>query len=116
MTEIRKYITLREWNPVYTDPIVLKKGDSFKYGKEDEQWKGWIWCTKDGRGGWVPKQFIKFINEEDGEAIQNYSAVELKVERDMIVVGLKEFNGWLWVRQVLSDEEGWVPREVLKSI
>ncbi len=45
-----------------------------------------------------------------------YSAKELNVEEEDIVFLIKELNGWLLVKQLKTDEEGWIPEENTKKL
>jgi hypothetical protein len=63
--------------------------------------------------GWVPKQVIKSINDI-GEIIEDYSAKELNIDKGTVVECIKELNGWLWLKNLKTDEIGWVPLENLK--
>lgn len=47
-------------------------------------------------------------------ALEDYSAYELLVNQDEIVIGSRCLNGWLWCRKENSTKEGWVPIRCLK--
>lgn len=47
-------------------------------------------------------------------ALEDYSAYELPVNQDEIVIGSRYLNGWLWCRKENSTKEGWVPIRCLK--
>ena len=48
--------------------------------------------------------------------IENYSANELDINVGTIVEGIKELNGWLWLRNKETNEIGWVPMCKLKQL
>lgn len=78
--QIKQYITVKKWIPHYTKPIKLKKGEEVTIGKEDDQWKGWIWCVSPDNAGWVPAKIIKSIEDSKGEILDDYEATELLAE------------------------------------
>lgn len=87
-------------------------------GKEsNDTCPNWIFCTKiDGSNeGWVPKQIIKKTGSY-GEITEDYTAKELDIDEETIVEGIKELNGWLWLKIKSTNEEGWVPMENLKRL
>ena len=52
---MKKYIVIKKWSVVYSDPIELKTGQEILIDinrKEvNPDWKGWVWCeTSDNRG------------------------------------------------------------------
>jgi hypothetical protein len=111
---LTRYITVKEWIPVYKNPITLIKGDLVKIGREDDQWKGWIWCQTKDNSGWVPKQIIKFTGEDNGEVTEDYVAREIDVDAGEEILEIKELNGWIWGRHEKTNKEGWLPKEILK--
>lgn len=108
-----QYITIKTWTPVYKNPLLLYKGERVKVGREDDEWKGWIWCITKNNSGWVPKQIIKFITETEGEILENYSAEELEVDLNEKISAIKETNGWILGRHERTGKEGWLPKEIL---
>lgn len=102
----------------YKNPIQLSKGEIVKLGNlaPEENWKDWIWAENDNQlGGWVPVQIIE--NLEDGKQaliLENYSAKELDITKDELVIKIKSLNGWSWVRKISNNDEGWLPDEVLE--
>lgn len=103
----------------YPNPITLTKGDQVIIGvlyDKNPNWRNWIFCsTNDLISGWVPKQIVK-IDGDKGTVLENYSARELNVHLGDRLVGIRELNGWLWVKKINSNEEGWTPKENLQSI
>lgn len=97
-----------------TIPIILNIGDIVKLGEEakEEQWKGWIYATKDGIEGYVPMQIIEFLEDKKyGKIKEDYTAKEINVKSGDEVIKIKSLNGWAWVRK--TNEEGWIPEEVM---
>ncbi len=109
-----RYVTTMKWSPVYKNPLTLKTGERVRTGREDDQWKGWIWCSAKNNSGWVPGQIIKFINETEGEITEDYDARELDVDAGEEILGTRELNGWVWGNKKNTDNFGWLPKEILK--
>ena len=114
------YIVIMKHETEYPNPITLTIGEKVHIGKEyeateNENWENWIYCTKadNSTSGWVPKQII---NYESGCILQDYSAKELTVEKDEIVEGIEELNGWLLAKNKSTSEIGWIPMENLKPL
>ncbi len=105
---------------MYPHPIKLKQNERIivkEIYDGNENWPNWIYCSKrDGsNAGWVPEQIIK--HEKNGEIIlQNYTAKELNVKEREILQGLKVLNGWIWGKNIDTNEQGWIPLENLKEI
>jgi hypothetical protein len=115
---IMEYIVIKAHRTEFHDPIILKQGEKVIIGEESsDTWLNWIFCTKtDGSNkGWVPKQIIKHIDNY-GEITEDYSAKELDIDEGTIIEGIKELNGWLWLRNKNINEIGWVPMENLKKL
>lgn len=111
---LTQYITIKSWTPVYKNPVLLSRGERVKTGREDDEWKGWIWCITKDNSGWVPKQIIKFISDTEGEILENYTAVELETGINEKITAIKEINGWIFGRHEITGKEGWLPKEILK--
>jgi len=112
------YIVIEKHETEYPNPIILKAGEKVIIGEEfssNANWQNWVYCKKidNSNGGWVPKQII---NYECGIILQDYSANELNVEKGVIVEGIKELNGWLWSKNKLTDELGWIPMEKIMPL
>jgi hypothetical protein len=116
--ENMKYIVIENHRTEFPNPILLKQGEKVIVGEESEdiEMPNWVFCTKmDGSNkGWVPKQIIN-INDNYGEIIEDYSAKELSIDEGTIVEGLKELNGWIWLKNSLTNEIGWVPINNLRK-
>ena len=102
----------------YPDPLTLEKGEQViidhEYDDENE-WNNWVYCFKIDKSqeGWVPEHLIdrKFNH---GIVRDSYTAKELSVDIGERLEGIKEMNGWIWVRRLSDDEEGWVPLKNLE--
>ncbi|MDN3707458.1 SH3 domain-containing protein [Myroides ceti] len=101
----------------YENPIKLLKGEIVKLGNRapEENWKDWIWAENDKeQGGWVPIQIIENLeSNKQGLILEDYSAKELNIDKDEIVVKVKSLNGWSWCRKIKDNDEGWIPDEVI---
>ncbi|MDR0332962.1 MAG: alpha/beta fold hydrolase [Dysgonamonadaceae bacterium] len=107
------YIVTENYVSEFPNPISLTAGEKATIGEESsEQWLHWVYCTKNdnSNAGWVPKQIINYADET---IIEDYSANEMTVKKGEVVVGLQELNGWLWARNAITGEMGWIPLENL---
>lgn len=116
---MRKYIVIEKWTESYENHIVLKNGDrvsiDLSVEEPDAEWANWVWCTSTTQmSGWVPTQILKVLennpnNTQEAVVIEDYSAYELTVEKNDIVLGDRILNGWLWCRKEHSEQNGWIP-------
>lgn len=107
---------IQPYTKQYANPILLNVGDVVFLGKEEteEKWKGWIWAELKNKtnAGWIPKQIIEFSEDGlSGIIIKEYSAKELTVQMNDQVELLETLNGWCWVKNSKTNEEGWIPSE-----
>ena len=110
-------IVIKSYLKQYSDPIQLKIGDTVVLGKEEieEKWKGWIWAEFKNNSGWIPIQIVSFSeNKKTGVVLEDYSALELSIDLGDELQVLKSLNGWLWVKNLQTKEEGWIPSECIK--
>lgn len=124
MKSIERYIVVCKWIESYENPIILKKDEKVVINlaiKEiDPEWVNWVWCIADnGMTGWVPIQILNVYETLPNErqiaiVLEDYSAYELPVNQDEIVIGSRCLNGWLWCRKENSTKKGWVPIRCLK--
>ncbi len=117
----KHYRVIKKHETKLPNPIIIFKGDTFsvdeKYNEDWDNWDDWYFCETQNQGkGWVPKQVIKWLSSNEGEALTNYFANEINVDEGELLVGTKELNGWLWCQNLSSKEEGWVPVENLVQI
>ena len=77
-------------------------------GKEDDEYRGWVWCTNQkGKGGWVPINYIE-LTGGTGVARYDYEATELSANRDEVLTVSQEFSGWAWCTNH-KGVSGWLP-------
>ncbi|MFH6987644.1 SH3 domain-containing protein [Flavobacterium collinsii] len=100
----------------YENPITLNIGETVKLGEEEteEKWKGWIWAENESNKGWVPVQILEIsTDKKKAKVLEYYTAKELNVDKDDEILKIKSLNGWTWVRKILTNEEGWIPGEII---
>ncbi|MBD9179644.1 MAG: hypothetical protein EGP82_10810 [Odoribacter splanchnicus] len=124
MKSIERYIVVCKWIESYENPIILKKDEkvviNLAIKETDPEWVNWVWCIADnGMTGWVPIQILNVYETLPNErqiaiVLEDYSAYELPVNQDEIVIGSRCLNGWLWCRKENSTKKGWVPIRCLK--
>ena len=119
MRSIERYIVVCKWIESYENPIILKKDEkvviNLAIKETDPEWVNWVWCIADnGMTGWVPMQILNVYEtlpngRQIAIVLEDYSAYELPVNQDEIVIGSRCLNGWVWCRKENSTKEGWVP-------
>lgn len=124
MKSIERYIVVCKWIESYENPIILKKDEkvviNLAIKETDPEWVNWVWCIADnGMTGWVPIQILNVYEtlpngRQIAIVLEDYSAYELPVNQDEIVIGSRCLNGWLWCRKENSTKKGWVPIRCLK--
>ncbi|MGI6047749.1 MAG: SH3 domain-containing protein [Petrimonas sp.] len=99
----------------YENPIVLNINDIVILGKKDEKWDGWIWAENKTHKGWIPIQIVNILEENKGRILEFYSAKELNVNVGDFIKKIKTLNGWTWVKNIQTLEEGWIPNEIIEQ-
>ena len=102
------YRVVRDYTRVHADPIQLVRGDAVTVLRRDKEYPGWLWCTnKIDQSGWVHESFLE---EEDYRyiAVADYTALELTVQTDDILMGDRELAGWVLAMDK-NGAYGWVP-------
>ena len=104
----------------YPDPITFPKGACLSVGEKycgSENWNDWFFCETPGqKGGWVPAQVIKMMDDHSGIAIEDYTAKEIDADEGDFVQGCKKLNGWLWCNLVDDSKSGWIPLNKLEPV
>lgn len=103
-------------NAAQNGRIELRKGQRFSVGPKydgGEGWHGWYHCTAGSGSGWVPESIIDFDGSE-GAAKEDYSSVELDIEKGEELICFKETGGWMWCENS-KGMRGWVPQECLSN-
>lgn len=106
----------------FPDPIAFSKGTPLTVGAKyagPEGWDNWYFCTLPAHsGGWVPSQVIDRTSDTPsyGVALEDYTAQELNVRVGEVVAVLKRLNGWMWCKNLLTQQSGWVPAASLESL
>lgn len=113
-------VVTEEHRSEYPDPVIIEKGDTFLIGEKytgSEGWDNWYFCSVPGKSvGWIPAQYIEWLDSTLGEAKEAYSAKELNVDAGEILCGFKELNGWVWCRRASDKEEGWIPLRNVRRV
>jgi hypothetical protein len=115
--KMKIYKILKEYKTQYVNPIVLNVGEKVILGEEEkeEKWKGWIWAESKINKGWIPIQILEISDDKKtGTILEFYSAKELNVDKDDIVEKIKSLNGWTWSRNLRTENEGWIPDEIIE--
>ena len=111
------YKILKEYKTQYENPIALNVGEKVILGEEEkeEKWKGWIWAESKINKGWIPIQILEISDDKKtGTILEFYSAKELNVDKDDLVEKIKSLNGWTWSRNLRTENEGWIPDEIIE--
>jgi len=113
-----KYIVVEAHETEFTNPIIVTQNEKIIIEKEtDEDYENWFFCKKldNSNSGWIPEGIIKKENNY-GIITEDYSAKELNVDKEFIVKGIKELNGWMWCECENTNEIGWIPIKNLKIL
>lgn len=98
------------WTVTYPDPLILLTGEAVQTGRRNEEWPGWIWCTKmDGKAGWAPESYLE-IDEiaQSARALRDYTAQELAIAPGERLMIDQIESGWACVTNA-AGQSGWVP-------
>ncbi|WP_252180020.1 SH3 domain-containing protein [Endozoicomonas sp. 4G] len=100
---------IEDYQACYPDPVTFSEGDRLMLGKSDDEFPGWIWVTATcGKEGWAPLPLIRRLSQNQGTAIEDYTARELSVSVGEDLKILREINAWAWVEN-RQKHMGWVP-------
>jgi hypothetical protein len=114
---MKTYKIIKDYKTQYENLIVLNVGEKVSLGEEEkeEKWKGWIWAESTTNKGWVPMQILEISDDKKtGTVLEFYSAKELNVEKDDQIEKVKSLNGWTWSRNIKTENEGWIPDEIIE--
>src|SRR5688572_5279705 len=107
---------MKAYTPEPGQPVHLQSGDIVYIGEESPKYRGWVRVrVPDGRKTWAPEAYVRGHEGEEGMALVDYDARELKVAEGEIVTMLLEMRGWTWVR-TRDGRTGWLPLETLESL
>ena len=117
-----RYIVIENYRTEFPNPISLKQGEKVLIGEDPypemnpDTWVNWVYCIKEdgSNAGFVPEQIIR-KEDKNGIILEDYSAKELDIDKGTIVEGIRELNGWLWLKNTVTNEIGWVPMDNLKK-
>ena len=116
---MKNFVTKERWVSDYLNPLELNQGDTVEIVRKyvnNPNWKGWFFCNTNNNSGYIPEQIIDRTGDKKGLIKENYSAKELNIKKGEKVIGLKELNGWVWVKRDSNREEGWLPLDILNEI
>ncbi|WP_343845835.1 SH3 domain-containing protein [Bowmanella denitrificans] len=115
-----RYIVVTAHQSEYPAPIEFTKGTVLTIGEKyagPEDWQDWYFCSTNRHpGGWVPAQVFHLTSEDQGLALEDYSAKELNVAAGEYLIGGRMLNGWVWATRQDSTDQGWVPMDNLKPL
>ena len=101
---------IKEHKSTYPNPIEFKLNDKVSIGEDDVDYPAWVWIkTSDNNEGWAPKEFIDEINNLSK---CDYTAKELNINVDEIIIVINEISGWVYVLNS-KEESGWIPRDCI---
>ena len=114
-----KYRAVKAYTGAPENPIRIRNGEKLSFVKEsnpDGDWPGWIYCTGEGKEGWVPR---RILSPRDGglTATADYDATEHELQPGDIFVADHQLNGWIWsVKQHEPGKWGWAPLNCLEKM
>lgn len=114
---MKKFCVIEDHYSEFPDPITFKKGAILSVGERyegPEDWADWVFCTISGQsGGWVPLQLLDKTSDDSAVALEDYTARELNVRKNDMLLGDRILNGWIWCTTPDQSCSGWVPQEKL---
>lgn len=100
----------------YRNPVQLRTGQIVELGVRDEEWPAFAWVkTADGAAGWAPADWLRPLDGGRAEALRDYSARELDVDRGEQVRLHHEHGGWWWSERA-DGVQGWLPARELELL
>lgn len=112
----RRAIVIKEYRSSYPNPISLTKDDIAVISHCDLEWRGWVWIQlASGNAGWAPQQIFSPVSSDHVICMENYTAHELSVITNEILMVERSLNGWFWAIKGCG-EAGWVPQEYVELI
>lgn len=114
-----RYITIKPWETNAPYHLELAKNDLVEVAEKQPdkpEWKDWVWCHDSLNSGWVPRHIIKTYKDQLAKVLEDYSAKELSIGAGEVIIGYKEYCGWVWSQNDESGEKGWLPEEILLKL
>ena len=100
----------------YRTPLRFNAGQIVELGVRDEEWPAFAWVkTDEGRAGWAPVAWLRPLDGGRAEALRDYDARELDVERGDWVRLHHEHGGWWWSERA-DGAQGWLPARELDAV
>ena len=95
-------------------PYSLKVKAGEQVTVSDKKEVGWVWCTTNGRGAWIPEKYLT-QSQQIGTLLVDYDSTELTVTVGERLTRIREESGWLWCSNQ-KGQKGWVPRAKTKTL
>ena len=100
----------------YRNPLQFRTGQIVELGVRDEEWPAFAWVkTSEGSAGWAPVAWLQVLDNGRAEALRDYSARELDVDRGEQVRLHHEHGGWWWSERA-DGAQGWLPARELELL
>ena len=116
MKQPKLYKAIRPWTPKHPEALTLKKGNIVWVEREDNEYSGFAWCEYHGRSGWVPFDVLDLIDDTRGRLKEDCISKELVLAVGDELKGSKIISRWIWVQNVRTGEEGWVPLNCIEEL
>lgn len=115
---MKKYITIRPWEGNAPYHLEVKAGDIVTILKQEDkpEWEDWLWCESNSTSGFIPQDIIEELNKNTGKVLEDYTAKELNVGAGEIIIGIRKHQGWVFGKNEISKEIGWLPNEILLKL
>jgi uncharacterized protein YgiM (DUF1202 family) len=114
--DARQGLVVASHSASYPDPLMVRIGEKVRIVAKTSEWPGWIWCVNSAnRGGWVPETYLMRKDDRNGVILTDYSAAELTVAEQEMVLVQQEESGWLWCTNQEGDS-GWVPAQCVQIV
>jgi hypothetical protein len=96
--------------------IRVREGDGLAVGHRNQQHPAFVWsATEDGQYGWVPEEYIRFIDGRGGVALRDYDSTHLTVVPGEALEVLEQVDDYLLCRNA-AGVSGWVPASCVEDL
>ena len=95
------------------DILYLEKSDVVIHQDRKTHYKGWMYCEKDGKYGWIPENYMELKSNDNFMLKNDYSSYELECQKGDIVEIIVQESEWYLVKNN-KGKTGWIPIEKTK--
>ncbi|MCE7736297.1 MAG: hypothetical protein GPJ54_15560 [Candidatus Heimdallarchaeota archaeon] len=108
--EITKVELRKNHSGEESDILYLDKGDEVIPQNRKTHYPGWTYCEHEGKGGWIPNNYMEQLPNNNFRMKSYYSSYELECGKGEIVEILFQESEWYFVKSE-KGRVGWIPIE-----